>query len=1002
MSRINLFTIPAGAAFADELARGIVQRFGSDTDPFALAEVWVLVPTRRAIRTLKEAFERVSPSGITALPKIYALGDLDDDPSPLRDEADDSINLDELIAPGLPPVISPLRRELLFTKLIQRWSIRQAETHPEHSIGAERPALALQLARELARVLDLATSEGLSWEKLQSVVPAEHAAHWEQTLLFLSILTEAWPAELENEGASDPATHRDMALREAARRWQENPPPHPVIAAGSTGSVPATAELLKTIAGLHEGAVVLPGIDLELDDGAWEALGPGHPQHGMGELLKKFEVTREDVQLWTHGSVRPHRARLLAEALRPAETTPAWRSYVQDGRADIELGLRGLKSVVARSPGEEALAIACALREAIETPGKTAALVTPDRNLARRVASELKRWGITIDDSAGTPLAHTEAGRFLCLIADVVAERFAPVPLLAFLKHPMTGLSFDTRAETRALSMELERKILRGLRPLPGIEGLRRRGDPKAPWFKIIDQLEHALGSFAAKAESGDADLIDLLQLHRDAAELACDDLSIPEIRVWEGEAGKSAYNLFDSLLEAANGLELRMHGGDYAQFIRTVMDAVSVRPRFGLHPRLSILGPLEARLQQSDLTILGGLNEGKWPPATDPGPWLNRPMRRDLDLSQPERRIGLSAHDFAQAACAPEVLLTRAEKDEGSPTTPSRWLTRLNILVDGAGLKDIFADTRLLGIAREIDKPSLTPKAIEAPAPTPPVAARPRKLPVTDVERWVRDPYALYAKRVLELRKLDAIDEAPGAADRGSVIHEALEHFVERFPKELPSDEEAMRQILELGKAAFGELLEQPGVRSIWWPRYERAAKWFLEWEKGRRADGARVLAEQIGETSFQAPGGTFTLTAKADRIEMLPDGSAVIGDYKTGTPPSAKQVQLGFSPQLTLEGAIALAGGFPGLSPTSIRSVVFAALKGGEKGGEERTIKFDDMTTDQAIQEAFARFKEFVAAFDQPDMPYLSKPHVLFQASISDYDHLARVKEWASESDE
>ncbi|MEQ1755367.1 MAG: double-strand break repair protein AddB [Micropepsaceae bacterium] len=1002
MSRINLFTIPAGAAFADELARGVVQRFGSDEDPFVLSEVWVLVPTRRAIRTLKEAFERTSPTGVTALPKIYALGDLDEDPSPLQEDADENINLDELISPGLRPVISPLRRELLFTKLIQHWSIRQAEIHPEHSIGAERPALALQLARELARVLDLATSEGLSWEKLQSLVPVEHAQHWEQTLLFLSILTEAWPAELENENASDPATHRDMALREAARRWQENPPHHPVIAAGSTGSVPATAELLKTIAGLQEGAVVLPGIDLELDDDAWEVMGPGHPQHGMGQLLKKFEATREDVRMWTHGPMRPHRARLIAEALRPAETTPAWRSYVQDRRAEIEKGLDGLKSIVARSPGEEALAIACALREAIETPGKSAALVTPDRNLARRVANELKRWGISIDDSAGTPLAHTDAGRFLCLIADVVAERFAPVPLLAWLKHPLTGLSFDTRAQTRALSMELERKILRGPRPLPGIAGLRRRGDPKAPYFKVIDQLEHALGSFAAKAEGQDADLIDLLQLHRDAAELACDDLSEPDIRVWEGEAGQTALKLFDALLEAAAGLELRMDGADYAQFIRTVMDAVAVRPRFGLHPRLSILGPLEARLQQADLTILGGLNEGKWPPATDPGPWLNRPMRRDLDLSQPERRIGLSAHDFAQAASAPEVLLTRAEKDQGSPTTPSRWLTRLNILVDGAGLKDAFADTRLLDIARMIDRPPLTPKAIEPPAPTPPVAARPRELPVTDVERWVRDPYALYAKRVLDLKKLDAIDEAPGAADRGSVIHKALEHFVQRYPKELPADDEAMRQILELGRAAFGELLEQPGVRSIWWPRFERVAQWFLEWEKGRRASGARVFAEQRGETSFEAPGGTFRLTAKADRIEMLPDGTAVIGDYKTGSPPSAKQVRLGFNPQLTLEGAIALAGGFPGLQPTSVQSLVFAALKGGEKGGEEKAIKFDDMTTDQAINDAFERFKAFVAAFDKPDMPYLSKPHVLFQSSIGDYDHLARVKEWASESDE
>jgi ATP-dependent helicase/nuclease subunit B len=1001
MSRINLFTIPAGAAFADELARGIVQRFGSGEDPFALSEVWVLVPTRRAIRTLKEAFERVSANKITVLPKIYALGDLDDDPSPLREDAEETLALDELVAPGLPPVISPLRRELLFTKLIQHWSMRQAEANPEHSIGAERPALALQLARELARILDLATSEGLSWEKLEKLVPVELAQHWEQTLLFLSILTKEWPEELKRENASDPATHRDAALREAARRWRTSPPHHPVVAAGSTGSVPATAELLKTIVNLPEGAVVLPGIDLVLDDAAWDALGPGHPQHGMAQLLQKFEASRDDVRPWTDAPARAARARLIAEALRPAETTPDWRRYVQDSRADIARGLIGLKSIIARTPGEEALTIACALREAIETPGKTAALVTPDRNLARRVASELKRWGIMIDDSAGTPLAHTEAGRFLCLIADVVADDFAPVPLLAFLKHPYTALGFDRRAQARGYAEDLEEEILRGARPAAGLAGLRIKGEPKAKYFKVIKALEHALGQFAGVASNG-SDLVELLTCHRDAAVLACNDASVPETMVWEGEAGRAAFDLIEAMLEAARDLDMKMDAGDYAQFIRTVMDAVSVRPRHGLHPRLSILGPLEARLQQADLTILGSLNEGKWPPATDPGPWLNRPMRRELELSQPERRIGLSAHDFAQAACAPEVILTRSEKDGGAPSTPSRWLTRLNILIEGGGFKDEFEDTRLVEIARALDRPTQQPRPIDPPAPKPPVSARPRELAVTGIERWVRDPYAIYARYILRLKPLDPIDQPPGAMDRGTIIHKALELFAQRFLDALPSDEEAKRQLLAFGRDAFGDLLEQPAVRSIWWPRFERAAAWFLTWEKARRKGGMHVLAELKGRATFKAPAGDFTLTAKADRIEVFPDKSINIVDYKTGEPPSGTQVVIGFSPQLTLEGAIALQGGFPGLDAQEVKSVVYVSLKGGEDGGKEAAIKFKDMTTQDAVLQAFHKFQEFVAAFDNPDMPYVSKPHVLFQTSIEDYDHLARVKEWSSESEE
>lgn len=1002
MSRMNLFTIPAGAAFADDLARGILKRCGASDNPFALSEAWVFVPTRRAIRTLKESFERVSPNAVTALPRICAFGDLDEDPSPLREEPDEREAVEEIFGDPNKKVISQHRREMIFMRLIQHWSAVRAEANPELSIGAERPALALQLARELTRIIDLATSEGLAWERLPELVPDELSEHWQDTLKFLSIVTEQWPLELDREKATDPAVHRDAALREAARRWRESPPYHHVFAAGSTGSVPATAELLKTIAQMPDGYVILPGLDLGMDEDAWAAMGPGHPQHGMGELLKKFDVTRADVEIWEQRSLRPYRARLIGEALRPAETTVAWRRFVSQEREHVARALEGLTSVVARTPHEEALVIACALREAAEVPDKTAALVTPDRNLARRVAAELKRWGIVIDDSAGTPLSHTEPGRFLCLIADVIAEEFAPVSLLAFLKHPMTSLGFDTRSHVRALSAELEMALLRGPRVYEGLGGLRKAGDPKAAYYKVIEQLGQAVGSFAECGLRGDCGLIALLQSHRNAAELASYDLSDPDERVWDNEAGKAAFELFESLIEACADLDLCMSGADYAQFIRTVMDAISVRPKFGLHPRLSILGPLEARLQQADLMILGGLVEGKWPPATDPGPWLNRPMRRELMLSQPERRIGLSAHDFVQASCAEQVLLTRAEKDEGAPTTPSRWLTRLNILIEGAGLKVNFSENRLLDIARQLDRPILLPRAVEAPAPCPPVAARPRELAVTDVERWVRDPYALYAKKILGLKKLAPIDAAPGAAERGTIIHKVLEKFVQRFPKELPSDEEGIPQLLELGREVFGDLLKQPGVGSIWWPRFERMATWYLAWERDRRGSNARVLAEQKSRFSFRALAGEFTLTAKADRIEVLPDGEVAIGDYKTGRAATVKEVQLGFNPQLTLEGAIALEGGFPGITASAIKELFFVSLKGAAKSGEEKPLKFDGLTADQASREALAKFRAYVDAYDLPDMPYLSKPHVLFKAEIGDYDHLARVKEWSSESDE
>ncbi|MDZ4866288.1 MAG: double-strand break repair protein AddB [Alphaproteobacteria bacterium] len=1000
MRGINLFTIPAGAAFADELARGVLKRYGAG-DPFALSRALILVPTRRAIRTLGEAFARVSAGGVAVLPRMRALGDFDETPSPLDDPAAYDVAAD--VVPDMPPPLPVLRREFLLTKLIQRWALNAAKDEERSALGATTPALALKLARELAVLLDQATAEGLAWEKLKTIVPENLSLHWEQTVQFLSILTEQWPALLAAEKASDPAMHRDAALRLAAQRWAAAPPSFPVIAAGSTGSVPATAELLRTIAYMPNGAVVLPGIDLGLDREAWEAAESGHPQHGMQQLLEKLDATRLDVELWGEGGdPRAARTRLIAEALRPAETTPAWRDFVHDQRGAVEGGLRGMSMFVARTPSEEALAIACALRAAVEVPGKTAALVTPDRNLARRVASELKRWGIAIDDSGGVPLSHTVVGRFLSLIVDAAADAFAPVPLLALLKHPLAALNFPRRAEARLLALKLEEKALRGPRPAAGLGGLRDLVGDAPDLVKLISHLQIGYGPFAEIMTEGRHDVTVLAQRHREAAELlSMDEASVAEL--WTGDAGEIADGLFTRVGEAAAEVGLVMDGREYASFIRAVMDTVPVRPKFGRHARLSILGPLEVRLQHPDLMILGSLNEGVWPPATDPGPWLNRPMRRELEVSQPERRVGLSAHDFAQAAAAPEVVLTRAEKDGGAPTTPSRWLTRLTMLVDGAGFGERLGDERWLDVARALDRPAGLPQPVEPPEPRPPVAARPRKLPVTQIERWLRDPYSLYARQILRLKPLDAIDEAPGAADRGTKIHDALDKFVKAYPKDLPSDDdEAFRALIEHGREAFGDLLQRPGVRGFWWPRFERIARWFIGFERDRRAGAVSIMAEQKGEMTFDAPGGPFTLTATADRIELWPGDAIVVADYKTGGVPSSKQVIAGFSPQLTLEAAIALGGGFPGITARTVDGLIYVALKGGAVAGEVKRVKFEDLTPDEEVERARAGLQKFVAEFDSPDMPYHSKPRVLLERYAGDYDHLARVKEWSSGDEE
>ncbi len=992
---LNLFTIPPGAAFADELARGALARWGDERDPLAISRLLILVPTRRAIGAVSDAFARVRIGGIAVLPRIRALGDWDDEPDLVGGDSD----FVGEAAPDLPPPISALRRELLLTALIRRWSVRVEGSEGERSYGSP-PALALALARDLSRLLDQAAAEGLAWDRLQELVPAELATHWDVTLKFLKIVTEAWPEMLAGEHASDAVVHRDTALRRAAEIWNANPPPYPVVAAGSTGSVPATAVLLKAIAGLPQGAVVLPGIDLATSDDEWKTLAPGHPQHGMRELIAKFGATRRDVEPWTDAPGNAPRAALLRQALRPAEATAEWQTAIADQKSVLIAGLAGLKSVSARTPAEEAQVIALALRRAADAPAMTAALVTPNRSLARRVAAELKRWDIDIDDSAGMPLSKSVPGRFLSLVAEVAAERLAPVPLLALLKHPLTTLGYADRNDLRALAENFEFEVLRGPRPSPGFDGLR---SALSQWQtvrfgELIDRLEESFGDFGADDMRGALPVEVVIERHRAAVERIATDTRGDVGSLWEHEAGRVAADLLTSLATAAPNCGVELSVADYVDFVRTVMDAASVRPRFGRHPRLHIWGPLEARLLQADLTILGGLNEGVWPPLADPGPWLNRPMRDALELSQPERRVGLSAHDFVQAAAGARTLLTRSEKDGGTPTTASRWLTRIAIVLDGAGLADEFVDDELIGFARRIDRPQVE-RPITPPRPCPPYAARPRDLAVTDIERWIRDPYALYARAILKLRPLDPLDDTPTAAERGMVIHGALDRFAKQFPGALPDDETPYAALLAAGREAFGEMLTRPGVAAFWWPRFERMARWLIAFERKRRAEGATVTSEELG--AIELAGLNFKLRARADRVDLWPDGTASIIDYKTGQPPSAKQVVTNLAPQIPLEAAIALAGGFPKSRPTSIRELLVVHLKGDTIGGRAIRVDAPDATPDQIAAKARAGLSRLVAAYDDPTMPYLARLRVVLERVEGDYDHLARIKEWSSGDD-
>ena len=718
-------TIAAGVSFVDALAEGLLAQLGED--PLALSDALVLLPTRRACRALQDAFLRVTEGRPLALPRCLPLGDLDLEELALA--GDEGLQLETPL--DLPPALPALRRQLLLARLVQK--LGAAAGSPTGPLNEEQ---AVRLAAELARFLDQVETEGLGLERLEALVPEAYAAHWQITLTFLDILRRAWPAVLAEEGAIGPAERRRRLLEAQAAVWARDRPERPIIAAGSTGSIPATAALLATVARLPAGQVVLPPLDREADAETWALIreDPAHPQHGLARLLETLEVAREAVADWPAPVTARAalRSRLADWALRPAAATAGWLGLSAAlPEAEALDAFRDIARVDCPGPGEEATVVALILRQALETEGQTAALITPDRGLARRVAAELRRWQVEVDDSAGPPLGSTPPGTFLRLLAKALADELAPVPLLELLKHPLAACG-RAPGDFRQAVRGLERRILRGPRPQAGLPGLRaalmdKKGAPKE-LFALLRDLEAALAPLL-KLRRGQADLASLVAAQVTAAEaLAATPEAAGAERLWAGEAGEAAAGFVSELLEsAAAGPKVSLQA--YPGLLEGLLAGQAVRPRFGRHPRLHIWGPLEARLQHADVVVLGSLNEGTWPAEVESGPWLSRPMRRDFGLPPPERRIGLAAQDFAQAFTAPRLFLTRAERVEGTPTVPSRWLLRLEalrraLLAGTARAQDtpeLDAAAHWLAWAEELDRPTrFQPSA--PPEPRPPL----------------------------------------------------------------------------------------------------------------------------------------------------------------------------------------------------------------------------------------------------------------------------------------
>ena len=1055
--RKRVLSIPAGAPFLKTIAAALCDGRLNETfrydpaDPLSLADVTIYVPTRRSARVLRSEFVDLLGGRSAILPVIRPLGETDDDSGYFDLVAPEEMDL------ALP--IGGTARLLELGRLILAWRNQLPkivlDVHSESPLVAPAsPADAIWLARALAELIDAVETEERDWADLKKLDTGEHALWWQLTAEFLSIASAFWPLRLEELRRSSPAKHRAAILRGEARRISARDHKGPVIVAGSTGSVPAAADLIAAISDLPNGTVVLPGLDLAMPADQWAMIGEeafdgkpepasrSHSQFGLSRLLKKIGVTREEVDvLGEAADDLSFRAAALSQALVPAKATDRWSTW-RDG-ADAGLLAKAFADVSlieASNEREEAVAIAIALRLALEQPGKNggesqAALITPDRALARRVTAELSRFGLLADDSAGSPLSGTPQGTLTQLLLEATLRPGDPVAIVALVKHPLMRLGLPA-ADLRSAVEALEILALRGgigdmdisaLEPLLDIQLAAQLEDRHAPQWRLslpsdaadkardlarrLAKAVEPLASALVRRRPDGRGLTAKLTLSEwgdrtgRALEAICVDERTNLAALWSGEAGERLAGLLSEVMETDGQMEA--DGPQWIDIVLALTTGEAVKPRSLSHPRIFIFGTLEARLQSVDTMILGGLNEGSWPGQTVNNPFLSRTMKTDMGLEPPERRIGQLAHDFEMACGTRHLILSRSMRQGSTPTVASRWLQRLLAL----GGKQFADELKARGNqyrewASMIDAGENQPVA-KRPAPKPPADLQPTKYSFSEVGRLRRDPYSIYARRILKLDPLDPFNRDPGASERGTLYHAIIDRYTREGHKPgTPAAKEAMRRITE---ELFDAEQLPTHIDRVWRPRFVEVARAFLDWEVERAPDIRQTMTE-VGAGWEVEPAG-IRVTGIADRIDIKGSGLADLVDYKTGLSPSVSQARALLDPQLGLEAAALRAGAFKGAGPLTPDKLLYVRLRPGDRFREDKvnnegssaTAKRQPKSAIDLADESLEQLTRFVITLRNGEAGFASRLVPMAQNDFGgEYDHLARVAEWSTADDE
>ena len=959
----NIYNIPLSCSFWDTLAQIYLNKF--ENDYLSLASALFLLPNRRACQSLVSAFVRLQGLKPAILPQIVPITEIDDDSLFFSTFNSEGVSSDSRT------VIGKEERLFLFTRMIM-------SKPTDFGLKQISLAQALNLALNLADFIDNAINQGLSFDKLNELVPEKYAVHWQETLKLLKIITEFWPRILEERNAVDAVRLENDLLYKQADIWQKSNTKKTIVAAGITANFPAIVQLLKVISSLENGAVYFAGIDNTADDTYWNAIDEFHPQFELKELLTALSIDRMQIS----NAVLPQnplREKFISEIMRPAIVSDDWR--LLNTQSIPAQAWQNIEIIENHTQRDEALTIALKMREVLLVPEKTAALITYDRNLARRVASELARFDILIDDSAGIPLNLTPVGIFLRLLLEVADDLESETKFIALLKHPL--FLYHQDASTCRNNIYQYELSLR-----------QKKYDLDPQILVFINEIKSKLKNFSLLIHTPDISFEDLLREHI----LLAEDFSATKNNddknsMWQGDDGRCAAHFFTKILSSASQLG-KINGREYLSLICELLSKESVRRNYGTHPRLHILGPIEARLCCFDYVIIGEVNEGIWPKAPQADMWMSRPMKKDFGFNLPEKSIGILAADLCTFLASEHVILTRAERIDGVPMKKSRWLLRMETVLSAleSNIADLY-NYDFTSFAEKVDIPDrYTP--ISSPAPCPPIEARPRKLSASAVDLLVSDPYSVFAKYILHLYPLDALDIPLDQRDYGTLIHGIIENFNNLYPEQLPDN--ALEKLIYLGNNHFKEKKLSPELFSFWWPKFVNTAIAYIAQE--HREDISLICNEIQGSVQYSLPQGDFVFTAKADRIDLLKNGEINVIDYKTGAIPTKKQVMSGHALQLLLEGLIVCKGHFENINSSKLNNLVYWHL--GDTASSKNLLIIPS-SEDDILKKCEDYLIRLISAFDFPSTPYYSRPIPKYVSKNRDYEHLARIKEWSVQED-